>query len=188
MKVRPRIAKAAGALAAALGLMLAVPGSASASTILADTNILQNGWSGLCLAVNEGVMTPGNTVVEYGCLGTNYPDQYWGFSQSQSHNGYYYIYNQKDNNYCLTFQPGQADQVALTISWCGYQGNNGSTNQLWAEDTYFYGGGYSYPLYQAYGDGRCMSVPGNNQQDWATLDLYYCGGYPDQRWYWGGYN
>jgi hypothetical protein len=81
---------------------------------------------------NWGNIYNGVPIVEYGCIGA--ADQGWGVSDSASHPGWFYLYNGKDNNYCLTETPGTNNQ--LTLNWCGYQGDNGSESQLWNLGSY----------------------------------------------------
>lgn len=179
-KPKRAIALTAATVALACGATIGLGGTASADA----GSILQNGWSGKCMAVgNWGNIYNGVPILEYGCIGA--ADQGWGVSYSNSHQGWFYFYNGKDNNYCLTYTPGTTNQ--LTLNQCGYQGNNGTQSQLWRTGTYWVNG-QAYPEYIDYADGNCISVPGNNQGDLAPINVWPCGGYLDQRWYLGGYN
>lgn len=165
---------------AALGLLFTGIPSASAD---AGPYVLQNGWSGLCLSVPGDNLYNNAPIDEWGC--GPYPDQRYAPSNSGSHPGWFYLVSVQNPNYCVGFTPNTHNQ--LTLQWCGPNAANGSTSQLWSNYTWTYDNGqYSYPLYQAF-DGQCMSVPGNNQYAGQQIFLWSCGGYPDQRWYYGGY-
>jgi hypothetical protein len=167
------------ALASALGVAVlvaaaAMPASAATTSLPSpgstDAFQVYNYNSGLCLGITGGEDKA--PAVQWTCLGTSHPDQYWHWGTTVG--GYvvdpdgnvlpaYQLIN--GDGECLGIEGGETTEGADAVGWTCL--GTGHPDQYWALDTYISCSGYN-PLIDL-NSGYVLGVLGNSTKVGASV-------------------